>query len=830
MKLLYQLLIIILVPLLCITGLSFFQFDYMLDQIEKSSNDRMLNHANDVKQHFDLAIDQIDSLTSLIAQDKEIKTALIQKNINLLTRKVKTYKMFNITGFLFLDSSFNKLCMVDHLPVMPQHSTLHPFFQKAMKKPQCSIVDIQNSLFILAIYPIKDQQRIEGYVAAGIPIFPHFIQDLIRHLNILIKVEYKKISENIHLKNVRLTAWNYRIFPIKVNNILLSVTIYENNVMYKKIIQSRTDHLIFSFAILAVFALGIGLFVRRLISPINSLMKAMDQYAKGNLKLSLLPDVKNEIGNLSQAFHRMIINLEHAEQRYSRIFEHAIEGIFQTHIDGYFIRVNPALAKILGYETEDDVIEKISDLQNQLYVNPDDRKRFIDILCNQRYINSYEVELYSQDGSKIWVSINARVVNNRNGDIIYFEGFLVDITDRKKREASDQEQKALEIVNHAKSEFLANVSHEIRTPLNAVLGLGKLLKKTKMTESQNEYLTDMLNSSQTLLELINDILDYSMVEMGKIELMKTPFFLYDIYQNIISIFKQQIISKKMSMIIQIAPECGIELIGDPIRIKQILVNLVGNAIKFTDKGQIWIQTESLHQTSDEIFISIAVTDTGIGIHDTDQNKIFEAFTQADSSHTKKYCGTGLGLAICEKLVYKMNGKMLVSSTPTKGSTFSITLPLSFSTQKAYNQAIKLPINKSRILVIEDDLVNAKFVKSVLKNDVDDIQTIPDGTDVFTLLDKYDFDMIFMDIQLPEIDGYDLTKAIRYEGFITIPIIALTACVMKGDREICLAAGMNDYLAKPFEPEDLLKMYHKWKYSVRPATFNILDDEINESHD
>ena len=816
MKLLYQLMIIILVPLLCITGVCLFQFDWMLNQMEAGTNKRMLCHANDVKKHFEMAISQIQSITSLLAQDNEIKKALLQKNLVYLRQKSNDFKLFGISGFLFLDSSLQKLCQIDHLPVMPLNSKPHPIFQKAMEKPQCKIVDIQDVLFVLAVYPIKTGQRIEGYVVAGMPIFPHLIQNIISHLKILLKVEYKKIHNESYLNNISLDAWNQKHFPLKIDDITLSVTIYENNIMHQKIIQSRTDHLIFSMAILAVFILGIALFVLRLISPINSLMKAMELYAKGNLKLSLLPDVKNEIGNLSQAFHRMIINLEHAEQRFSRIFEHAIEGIFQTHTDGYFIRANPALAKILGYTSGEELIEKITDIEKQLYVKPDDRKRYIEDLSKQRHVNSFEVELYRQDRSIIWVSINARIVSNINGDILYYEGFLVDITGRKKREFLEREQKALEIANRAKSEFLANVSHEIRTPLNAVLGLGKLLKKTEMTENQSDYLTDMLNSSQTLLELINDILDYSKVEMGKIKLMKTPFFLIDIYQNIISIFKQQIISKKMAIVIQMAPECGIELIADPLRIKQILVNLVGNAVKFTNKGQIWIQTESLHQTSDEIFVSISVTDTGIGIQDTDQHRIFEPFTQADASSTRKYCGTGLGLAICEKLIYKMNGKMFVSSTPSKGSTFSITLPLSFVGHKGSDQVVNLPVTKSRILVIEDDEVNAKFVQSVLRHDVKDVQVLADGHEVLSLLDQHAFDMIFMDIQLPEIDGYDLTRAIRQEGHITLPIIALTACAMKGDREVCLAAGMNDYLPKPFEPEDLLNMYHRWKSSVQPA--------------
>ncbi|MBF0449808.1 MAG: response regulator [Candidatus Magnetomorum sp.] len=815
MKLLYQLLLIILIPLICIAGLSFLQFDWMLDQMKTQTNARMNYHIKDVRHHFNLAISQIRTITEIISKDTTIKKSLANRDTKQLCKKARAYMAFNISGALFLDPSFQVLCQMDHLPVISLTSSLHPIFQKAAFSPQCSLVDIQNALYILAVYPVKTDDHIDGYIVAGMPVFPHLIEEIVNHLKIQLKIEYKGTPVGNYLDDVSLDFWERETFSIQIEDVTLKITLFENNILSRTTSELRRDYLTFSLTIIAIFILGITSFVKKLISPMNQLVSAMNKYSKGELKLSLLPNVKNEIGNLSQAFHRMIINLEHAEQRFRRIFEHAIEGIFQSHPEGYFIRANPAMAKILGYSSPDRLMESITDLATQLYVNPKDREQFKSTLTDNNQVNNSEVQMYRQDQSIIWVSVNAKNVRNRNGDLLYYEGFLVDITERKTREHVERERKALEIANRTKSEFLANISHEIRTPLNAVLGLGKLLNKTNLNETQKDYLTDMLTSSRTLLELINDILDYSQVEIGSLKLMKSPFYLMDIYQNILSIFKQQIQIKKIAMVIQLPKECAIEFIGDPMRIKQILINLLGNAVKFTDKGQIWIQTDSPHQTADEIYISISVTDTGIGIQETDQQRIFQAFTQADASSTRKYCGTGLGLAICEKLVYKMNGKMFVTSIPSKGSTFSITIPLAYHPKDGEEPSIKMPEIYNRILVIEDDAVNAKFVKSVFKDTIMDVHMMPDGHALLKHLKQYQYDMIFMDIQLPEIDGYELTQTIRQSGRVSLPVIALTACAMKGDREKCLAAGMNDYLPKPFEPDDLLSIYHKWKGSVQP---------------
>lgn len=809
MKLFYKLLLIIIIPIVCIIGLYNIHFARMYSQMNAHIEDCIQKGANDVKYHFETALSRIRTLSLTIAENIDIQPKINDNNINLLCKKGKNFKKLNVSGILFVDESFHNLCQIGKLPVLSGLKESHPFFRNIKNKPKTSIVDIDNQLYAISVCPRSNHQ---GYVVVGRLVYPDIYKEICDHLNIKLNISYKKIMIGIDQKEISLDDWKQKTIPIYLNDVILQVTIYQHARICHSIMESRKDLLGYSLIILMFVCLIIAVLVYRLIFPINDLIHAMHKYSKGELRLSSLPGVKNEIGELYQAFHRMIIDLEHAEQRFQRIFEYAIEGLFQTHPDGYFIRTNPALAKIFGYANPEQLVSNISDLASQLYVHSEDRDKFKHAISKHNMVTNFETQMYKQNGDIIWVQINGRAVRDKNGHIMHYEGFLLDIDARKRVEQKDQERKALEMANQTKSEFLANISHEIRTPLNAVIGLGKLLKKTSLTDIQSEYLTDILNSSQTLLDLINDILDYSRVELDTIKLMSSQFFLLDIYQNIISIFKHQVQTKKMGFVCYLAPECGIELTGDPVRLKQVLVNLVGNAVKYTHNGQIWIQTESLHQTSDKIFISISVTDTGIGIQKNDQKRIFQAFTQAESNISRKYCGAGLGLAISEKLVQVMQGKFFLSSAPSKGSTFTITLPFAY---KNSNNRQKLPEHHSRVLLIEDDPIHARLAQSIFNDENINVDVIDDSHNMLTQIQQNSYDMVFMDIQLPHTNGYELTQIIRDAGYVTLPVIALTACSMKDDREKCFSAGINDYLPKPYDPDDIIDMYHKWKASVQP---------------
>jgi len=799
-----------LIPLICIIGLFNIHFARMHYQLDTHFEDHIQKCAKDVKHHFETVLSHIRAMSYIIAKDIDLQTIIDNDNLSYLCKKGRDFKLLSVSGILFVDQSLHILCQIGKLPVLSDVSNIHPFFHNIKTTPKSSIIDIDNQLYAISVCSLSKNQ---GFVIVGRMVYPDIYKEIIDHLNIKLTINYNHTTIGIDQNIIPQKGWKIRTIPIYFNDIILQLTIYKHTKLSYSIIESRKDLLFYSLIILVTLCLIVAVVVYRLIFPINDLIHAMHKYSKGELRLSSLPEVKNEIGKLYQAFHRMIIDLEQAEQRFQRIFDYAIEGLFQTHPDGYFIRTNPALAKIFGYASPKDLVSNIYDLANQLYVNSEDRDRFKDAITRHNQVMNFETQMYKQNGDIIWVQINGRAVRDRNGQVMYYEGFLVDIDARKKAEQKDRERKALELANQTKSEFLANISHEIRTPLNAVIGLGKLLKKTSLTDLQNEYLTDILNSSQTLLDLINDILDYSRVDLDKIKLMSTQFFLMDIYQSLISIFKHQVQSKKMAMLCHIAPECGIELTGDPIRIKQVLVKLVGNAVKFTHNGQIWIQTESLHQTSDKIYISISVTDTGVGIQETDQKRIFRAFTQADANISRKYCGAGLGLAISEKLVQLMQGKLFVSSVFSKGSTFTITLPFEYNDSDDRQKV--LPAIHSRVLLIEDDPINAKFAQSILNDENLMVDVIDNCHHVLSQIQNNTYDVVFMDIQLPEIDGYDLTQIIREAGYITLPIVALTACVMKGDREKCLSAGLNDYLPKPYTSEEIIGMYHKWKAPVLP---------------
>lgn len=809
MKLFYKLLTIILIPLICIIGLCNIYFSQMYNLIEIQTEKRIQINAKGVKYHFRSVLTHMQSISHIIAKDTDISNAIEHQNFKYLYKKCNHFLQLNVAGILIVDKHFQIKCQVGRLPVISKTNTLHPFFQKAPPTSQATILKINNQLYALSVCPFETNQ---GFVVVGRPVYPDIYHEIVDHLNAKLTIMYDNTTIGFIENNIHLDNCDQHTIPIQIDKITLFVTFHECIKLPRTILESRKKLVCYSFVVLLIFSISIAVMVYRLILPINNLSRAMHQYSKGELRLSSLPDVKNEIGKLNQAFHQMIIDLERAEQRFQRIFEYAIEGLFQTHPDGYFIRANPALAKFFGYSNPKDLMTNVSDLASQLYVHSEDRDRFKKLMSIQDQVNDFEAQMYKKNGEIFWVQINARNVRHKDGQIRYYEGFLVDIDARKKAEQKEQERKALEMANQAKSEFLANISHEIRTPLNAVIGLGKLLKKTPLTDIQKEYLSDILNSSQTLLELISDILDYSRIELDQIKLMSTHFFLMDIYQSIISIFKHQVQSKKMAMILHISPECAIELIGDPIRIKQALVNLVGNAVKFTNNGQVWIQAESLHEESDKIYISISVSDTGVGIQKSDQNIIFQAFTQVESNTSRKYCGAGLGLAICEKLVHLMQGKLFVTSIPSKGSTFTITLPFTYTDS---NSRQKQPAIYSRVLLIEDDPINARFAQSILQDENITVDVITDSHHMLSKLQNVSYDMVFMDIQLPEIDGYELTQTIRQEGYITLPVIALTACSMKGDREKCLSAGMNDYLPKPYEPEHIIRMYHKWKASVQP---------------
>jgi PAS domain S-box-containing protein len=777
------------------------------------------------------------------------------------------------------------------------------------------------------------------------------------------------------------------------------------------------------------------------------------------------------------------------EEMYRSIFENAIEGIFQTTPAGQYLNVNPALATMYGYDSVQDLIAGLTRIENQLYVDPNRRNEFIQIMAEHSSVRGFESEIYRKDGSTMWISENARAVKDDGGRIVYYEGMVEDITERKRLEgelheseqslsalinniddsiwsvdaeyrlltfnnvfaqlfeeqyhthikagdvildhlppewrtedialydralagekfiierryqyeteeryyeisynpirsndaiggvavfskditerqrahiALQQAMVAAESSNRLKSEFLANMSHEIRTPMNGVIGMTDLLLMTDLTHEQREFARTVRISGESLLVVINDILDFSKIEAGKLDLEITDFDLRESIDSTMDLLAAQAHSKGLELAAFIRPEVPLELRGDPGRLRQVVNNLVGNAVKFTSQGEVVVTVSRVSETPTHARLRFEVRDTGIGINEKGQQRLFKAFSQADGSTTRKYGGTGLGLAISKRLVEMMNGQIGVKSELGKGSTFffdadfekqTITLksvvhqdlsglhvlivddnatnreildhhtrmwkmrsalaeggeqalallreqankdpfelvildmqmpemdglmlgekikadpavasvrlvmltslgnqmdaeamkragieacvlkpvkqsrlfhriaevmaghrPLARKkTQTAtltMKNAITAPIGltkkPARVLLAEDNIINQKVALGLLNNIGYSADVANNGLEVLAALDLRAYDLILMDCQMPELDGYETTHRIRARADLKgMRIIAMTANAMRGESEKCLEAGMDDYLSKPVRLETLRDMLSRW---------------------
>ncbi|MBB5020918.1 ATP-binding protein [Desulfurispira natronophila] len=438
-----------------------------------------------------------------------------------------------------------------------------------------------------------------------------------------------------------------------------------------------------------------------------------------------------------------------------------------------------------------------------------------------------EYPLITADGSTRWVFEQGDFVYDSKGQVAALEGLIIDISQRKLLEQQLQRAKEeAESANAAKSEFLANMSHEIRTPMNAVLGLTHLCLQTELSVEQRNLLTKSYTAAESLLQILNDILDLSKIEAGKLEMEWVSCDLCDVLNRLYGLLAFRAEEKGLQLETQIDPQVPRMVVGDPMRLGQVLLNLVGNAVKFTQKGTITLAVELSHQTCDETVLRFRVADTGIGMTAHQQEQLFESFTQTDATISRQFGGTGLGLAISRRLVALMGGDITVQSQSGHGSVFAFTVhfrPNQTSTDSLHNSWSQRsteaqpttdyqisPLVGCNILLVEDMALNQEVARGMLSKMGANVAIANHGGEALQKLEEDSFDAILMDMRMPEMDGITATRHIRGNNrWQHLPIIAMTANAMAGDVKLCLEAGMNDHIAKPVFAQQLLRVLLKW---------------------
>ncbi|MBS1773263.1 MAG: response regulator [Bacteroidetes bacterium] len=509
--------------------------------------------------------------------------------------------------------------------------------------------------------------------------------------------------------------------------------------------------------------------------------------------------------------------LEEARRKQQKLLQAVVDNnpniIYVKNLKGEYLLTNKKLNQFSGLADTRNLLTEQEVFKTQYHKLSEYRLQDKKVMETGEMV-AFEDEVIMNGESAFYYIMKFPIFDDA-GNVDAICGVSIDITELKKTQIAMHEarEEALQ-AKEAQETFLANMSHEIRTPMNGVMGMSNLLLETRMTDAQKEYVQSIKESAENLLNIINDLLDFSKIKSGKFHIDADDFNIADTIRK--AIYPLQVKAQEKNLVLNCYIDTNVPEIvtGDSLRLQQMIINLAGNAVKFTQHGSITVKLYPIEQSDNHIILGIDVSDTGIGIPADKLDKVFELYTQSDKDTSRVYGGTGLGLAIVKQLAELQNGNITVTSEPGKGSTFTIRIPYKTRQQTTHQQnAVKGSIasgllNGLHILVAEDNLINQKVVVYTLKNQGADVTVANNGKEAVHALSENNYHLILMDLQMPEMDGYQATRHIRSEMNSAIPIIAMTADAMKGESDKCIAAGMQDYISKPFEPKELFnKILH-----------------------
>jgi len=558
-----------------------------------------------------------------------------------------------------------------------------------------------------------------------------------------------------------------------------------------------------TYAALDCFPVVIGLLPKQLLDGQRIGLLNRTQIQK------VLLDKVEELEAVNGQLARAQETLRLSEHRYRDLFENANDIIFALDGAGNITSLNRAGERVTGYDLNEIQRQNISKL-----LAPEYSDTLLEMMATrptEENTSIYEIEILAKNGTRSMLEVSARQVH-AEGRVVALNGIARDITERKGAEiALKKAKEAAEAANEAKSTFLATMSHEIRTPMNGILGMTELVLDSDLTVEQRENLGLVRLSAESLLSIINDILDFSKIEAGKMELEYIPFDLRESLGETMKALAFRAHQKGLELVYEVEPNVPEALLGDPGRIRQILTNLIGNAIKFTEHGEIFVSVEEQSQEPPNTILHFAVKDTGVGIPDEKQGTIFEAFTQADGSMARKYGGTGLGLTICVRLVKLMGGRVWLESKPGQGSTFHFTVQMAVQDTAS---ARPIPLQPEQLrdlhaLIVDDNFTNRRVLHGMLTRWGMRPTAVEGGRAALQALEVakstgHPFPLVLVDGQMPDMDGFALAEQIQKDpGLLAVTIMMLTSAGHLGDAARCRELGISAYLVKPIRQTELL---------------------------